>query len=271
MLMSNQNNLKQQIDTVLNLQTFKCGGKWCHSTNDGVFKRTDQQEYTLQSHVCNYSLSFYVFLRHLFEGETNYSQIDEYITTTHNFSNSPHLLIFFTDGSFCIYGTHLKGLISPTQDPFFSGLLLALLERLSESDKYPNAKNLWELLTLSQKSHQPFIEKSFIDSVKKSLSQKHLIKNNDLKTLQLPPHEDQLLVLFYSIFNNTYKTLNGQYISFINQDMVFFEQGNTLSFRNSDYLYFIRGVFWLLLEAIGSIEPALDDDSDFLEMENSDF
>ena len=43
-------------------------------------------------HVCNYSLSLYVFLRHLFEGETNYSQIDEYIATTQNFSNSPHLL-----------------------------------------------------------------------------------------------------------------------------------------------------------------------------------
>ena len=76
----------------------------------------------------------------------------------------------------------------------------------------------------SQKSS---IDQSFIDSVKKSLSQKHLIANNDLKTLQLPPdesNEDQLLVLFYWVLNNTYKTQNGQYISFINEDMVLFEQ-----------------------------------------------
>ena len=54
MLMSSQNNLKQQVDTVLNslLQPFKCSGEWCCSRhNDSLFKTTDQQEYTIKSHV----------------------------------------------------------------------------------------------------------------------------------------------------------------------------------------------------------------------------
>lgn len=259
-------NLKQQVDTVLNSlsQPFKCN-EWCDSNYYRILKKKNEVEYTLKSHVCSYSSTLYVFLRHLFEGKTNYSQIDDSIVTTHDFLSTPHLLIFLKDGSFCIHGQHLKGFISSTQNPFFSGLLLALLERLSENEKYPNAINLWKLLINSKTS--------FIDIVKNSLSEKHLIENNDLKTLKLidnKTNEDKLLVIFYSVLNNTYKTRNGKYVSYIDGDKIFFQSGNDLSFRDSSYVYFIRSVFLSLLEAIGSIEQAGEEDSDFDDDEEDD-
>ena len=219
---------------------------------------------SLSSHGwCDPGLSFYVFLRHLLDGRSSYLKIDDHLVTIFNFAYSEHLLIFFMDGSFCIHGTHLKGLFSVNRYPFFCGLILVILQCLSESGKCLNAENLCKILPSYS-----------IENIVKILSKKDLITNNDLKTLQLPvnqKHEDQLLVIFYSVFKNTYHNHGNKYMTVVNGDEIFFEAGiihitdpktnhlwsleagNQLSFRGRNYVYFIRLIFIKLLETIGSI------------------
>lgn len=257
--MSNQENLKNRVESVLSSlnNLSNCSPDWCNLGCHRIIPNC-----TPLSHVCSFGLSLYVFLRHLLEGTSSYLRIHDVLVTEQTFSNSPHMLIFFKDGSFCIYGQHLKGMISSEKYPFFCGLLLVLLYRLAETGQYPNSQNLLRL-----------IPQSLIDSVLKILSDQKLIENNDLKTLKLPANEkdeDRLLIIFYSAFKNDFKVTDDKYITYVNGDRLFFEPGNILSFRGASYFYYIRSVFSRLLESMGSIQQAESDDPDFQQSDVSD-
>jgi len=210
-------------------------------------------------------ISFYIFLRHLIDRTPIYNKIDGTLITEYTYANEKHLLYFLPNGSFCIDGPCLEVILSPSQYPFFCGLLLTLFQRLANSQysdnvNVLNAKNLLKLMS-----------SSMIENIQSTLSKKEFIENNDINSLKLPTNKkstNNLFVIFYSLLNSEFKVKNGRYITHIDGDQLVFESGNVLKFRDSSYFYYIRHLFNEFLQLISSIHLVGDDDKDFIEDDN---